>query len=33
VVLLISSIAGYSVNASNPGVVGAFGQVTFEVGT
>jgi hypothetical protein len=31
VVLLISSIPGYNVNASNLGVVGAFGQVTFEV--
>lgn len=31
VVLLISSIPGYSVNASQFGVVGAFGQVTFEV--
>ena len=31
VVLLISSIPGYSVNAANLGVVGAFGQVTFEV--
>ena len=31
VVLLISSIPGYSVNASQLGVVGAFGQVTFEV--
>ena len=31
VVLLISSIPGYSVNASGLGVVGAFGQVTFEV--
>ncbi len=32
VVLLISSIPGYSVNASGLGVVGAFGQMTFEVG-
>jgi hypothetical protein len=32
VVLLISSIPGYSVNAPQLGVVGAFGQVTFEVG-
>ena len=31
VVLLVSSIPGYSVNASQLGVVGAFGQVTFEV--
>ena len=31
VVLLMSSIPGYSVNASQLGVVGAFGQVTFEV--
>jgi hypothetical protein len=31
VVLLISSIPGYSVNAPQLGVVGAFGQVTFEV--
>jgi hypothetical protein len=31
VVLLISSIPGYSVNAAQLGVVGAFGQVTFEV--
>ena len=31
VVLLISSIPGYSVNASQTGVTGAFGQVTFEV--
>jgi hypothetical protein len=31
VVLVISSIPGYSVNASQLGVVGAFGQVTFEV--
>jgi hypothetical protein len=31
VVLLISSIPGYSLNASQLGVVGAFGQVTFEV--
>jgi hypothetical protein len=31
VVLLISSIPGYNVNASNLGVVGAFGRVTFEV--
>jgi hypothetical protein len=31
VVLLISSIPGYNVNASQLGVVGAFGQVTFEV--
>ena len=31
VVLLISSIPGYSVNAAHLGVVGAFGQVTFEV--
>jgi hypothetical protein len=31
VVLLISSIPGYSVNASQTGVMGAFGQVTFEV--
>ena len=31
VVLLISSIPGYSVNAGQLGVVGAFGQVTFEV--
>ena len=31
VVLLISSIPAYSVNASGLGVVGAFGQVTFEV--
>jgi hypothetical protein len=32
VVLLISSIPGYNVNASNLGVVGAYGEVTFEVG-
>jgi hypothetical protein len=31
VVLLISSIPGYSVNASQLGVTGAFGQLTFEV--
>jgi len=31
VVLLISSIPGYSVNAAQLGVVGAFGQVMFEV--
>jgi hypothetical protein len=31
VVLLISSIPGYSVNANQYGVVGAFGQLTFEV--
>ena len=31
VVLLISSIPGYSLNASKLGVVGAFGQLTFEV--
>jgi hypothetical protein len=31
VVLLIGSIPGYSVNAGKLGVVGAFGQVTFEV--
>jgi hypothetical protein len=31
VVLLISSIPGYSVNASQLGVTGAFGQITFEV--
>ena len=31
VVLLISSIPGYNINAANLGVVGAFGQVTFEV--
>jgi hypothetical protein len=31
VVLLVSSIPGYSVNAAHLGVVGAFGQVTFEV--
>jgi hypothetical protein len=31
VVLLISSVPGYSVNADQYGVVGAFGQVTFEV--
>ena len=31
VVLLISSVPGYSVNAAHLGVVGAFGQVTFEV--
>ena len=31
VVLLISSIPGYSVNSAGLGVVGAFGQVTFEV--
>ena len=31
VVLLISSIPGYSVNAGQLGVVGAFGQLTFEV--
>ncbi len=31
VVLLVSSIPGYSVNASQLGVVGAFGQLTFEV--
>ena len=31
VVLLISSIPGYSVNAAQLGVVGAFGQLTFEV--
>jgi hypothetical protein len=31
VVLLISSIPGCSVNASELGVVGAFGPVTFEV--
>jgi hypothetical protein len=32
VVLLVSSIPGYNVNAANLGVVGAFGEVTFEVG-
>jgi hypothetical protein len=31
VVLLVTSIAGYNVNASQLGVVGAFGQLTFEV--
>ena len=31
VVLLISSIPGYNINAANLGVVGVFGQVTFEV--
>ena len=31
VVLLISSIPGYSVNAQQTGVAGVFGQVTFEV--
>ena len=31
VVLLVSSIPGYSVNAAQLGVVGAFGQLTFEV--
>jgi hypothetical protein len=31
VVLLISSIPGYSLNAAQLGVVGAFGQLTFEV--
>jgi hypothetical protein len=31
VVLLISSIPGYSLNGAHLGVVGAFGQVTFEV--
>jgi hypothetical protein len=31
VVLLVSSIPGYSLNASHLGVVGAFGQLTFEV--
>ena len=31
VVLLISTIPGYSVNAAQLGVVGAFGQLTFEV--
>jgi hypothetical protein len=31
VVLLITSIPGFSVNASQTGVTGAFGQVTFEV--
>jgi hypothetical protein len=31
VVLLISSIPGYTLNASQLGVVGAFGQLTFEV--
>jgi hypothetical protein len=31
VVLLISSIPGYNINAASLGVVGAFGQVTFEV--
>jgi hypothetical protein len=31
VVLLISSIPGYSVNAAQLGVLGAFGQITFEV--
>ena len=31
VVLLISSIPGYSVNPYQYGVVGAFGQLTFEV--
>ena len=31
VVLLISSVPGYNVNAARLGVVGAFGQVTFEV--
>ncbi|MEQ1907633.1 MAG: hypothetical protein ABMA15_02370 [Vicinamibacterales bacterium] len=31
VVLLISSIPGYNINAADLGVVGAFGQVTFEV--
>jgi hypothetical protein len=31
VVLLISSIPGYNVNASQLGVVGAFGELTFEI--
>jgi hypothetical protein len=31
VVLLVSSIPGYSVNAAGTGVTGVFGQVTFEV--
>jgi hypothetical protein len=31
VLLLISSIPGYTVNGSQFGVCGAFGQVTFEV--
>ena len=31
VVLLIGSIPGYSLNGAHLGVVGAFGQVTFEV--
>ncbi len=31
VVLLISSIPGYTLNGSQLGVVGAFGQLTFEV--
>jgi hypothetical protein len=31
VVLLISSIPGYTVNGSQTGVTGAFGQLTFEV--
>ena len=31
VVLLISSIPGYTLNGSQTGVTGAFGQVTFEV--
>jgi len=31
VVLLISSIPGYSVNAQQLGVVGTFGQITFEI--
>jgi hypothetical protein len=31
VVLLISSIPGYTLNGSQLGVTGAFGQITFEV--
>jgi hypothetical protein len=31
VVLLISSIPGYTVNGAQTGVLGAFGQLTFEV--
>lgn len=31
VILLIRNVAGTNINASNVGVVGAFGQITFEV--
>ena len=31
VVLLISSVPGYSVNGAHLGVLGAFGQITFEI--